>query len=95
MRRADPRYGWKPFLRGVVMFAVTIFLVVLLRRWVPLPAAGAASVFVTTVALYYVSPRPPDSFAGWLRTRLVLSALMGVGFYLISFIGGADNIPTL
>ena len=87
--------GWKFGLRGLALLGVTLFLIALLRRWLLLPFAGAAAMFVTQVAFYWAPQRPVISFWGWLRICLVISALVGVGFYLISFIGGADNIPTL
>jgi hypothetical protein len=87
--------GWRVGLRGLGLLAVAIFLIALFKRWMPLPFAAGVAMFVTQLVFYWIPPRPPGGFAGWLRISLVMSALMGVWVYLISFIGGADNIPSL
>jgi hypothetical protein len=87
--------GWRAGLRGLGQLAVAIFLIALFKRWAPTPLASGVAMFVTLFISYWIPPRPAQSFAGWLRACLLMSALMGAGIYLISFIGGADNIPSL
>lgn len=75
------------------MLAFVLFLLALLRRWMPLGAAAAAAVFVGQVAFYWVPPRPRAGFAYWLRISAAGAALCGGFVFLISHVGGATDFP--
>ena len=88
------RYGWKPFLISLAALVLAIFLIGLLRRWMPLPLAGGVAMFAATSANYWMTASAPRSYADWLPLSLVISALFAGLVFLIQHIGGANNFPS-